>query len=465
MRRYLQLLKNIGLFGIASFASKFISFFLLPIYTKYLSTSEYALVDISIVIQSLIWPIFSLSLTDGLLRFCLDESYKKNQIFTMCTIMLLPGLIICGLLFYKFDFGLGIYKYRTFFYAYYVATSINIFFSTFARTIERIDLIVKNSVFACCLTAFLSILFLVVYRWGIEGYFTSLIISNFFSSILFFCRGKYWKYFTSEFWNTQVAKEILLYSIPMIPNSIFWWINSSLDKFCLTAILGLSAVGLYSAAGKISSALNMVTSVFSQAWGISTAIEYGNKTKDEFFSNVYTLYNIVTVFVASIVVFFSRPISRILFSKEFIDAQEFIPVLILAFFYNAYNIFYGAIFTAYKKTNVIFYTTGIGALINLLLNMLFIKCFGIIGAGMATLISNFVVFISRKKVVKKYVDIRYNDRVELCIQLLLVFLAAGVTLNISKVLITILELIILSIILISNKQIAMNVISKIRRSQ
>jgi len=167
--------------------------------------------------------------------------------------------------------------------------------------------------------------------------------------------------------------------------------------------------------------------------------------------------------MASGMIFLSRPLTKIMFSEEFIEAQAFVPVLILAFFYSAYNIFYGAIFTAYKKTNVIFYTTGAGAVVNLFLNLFLIKSCGIIGAGIATLISNFVVYISRKNAVKTYVNISNNGKSEICIHLLLICLTIGETISISRILITFIEMTILALIMYFDRKLFKNALDWVKR--
>ena len=57
MKKYLELIKNTGLFAISNIASRLISFFFLPLYTYYLTTEEYAVIDLAQVMQSLLWPV------------------------------------------------------------------------------------------------------------------------------------------------------------------------------------------------------------------------------------------------------------------------------------------------------------------------------------------------------------------------------------------------------------------------
>ena len=81
MNKYRTLLLNIGLFGINTVATKLITFLLVPLYTYYLSTKEFGITDMSLTVISLVLPIASMSISDAVLRFVIDDSndQKKND--------------------------------------------------------------------------------------------------------------------------------------------------------------------------------------------------------------------------------------------------------------------------------------------------------------------------------------------------------------------------------------------------
>ena len=49
----------------------------------------------------------------------------------------------------------------------------------------------------------------------------------------------------------RVLKKMLLYSVPLMPNAIFWWVGTSVNRFFITSMLGIGASGLFAAASKI----------------------------------------------------------------------------------------------------------------------------------------------------------------------------------------------------------------------
>lgn len=406
MKKYMQLIKNTGLFALASISTKLISFIFLPLYTAFLTTEEYAIADLSMVMQSLLWPILSLSLTEGVLRFALDKEYDKDEVFTNATLLIVPGTVISCFIFLFVNFNDSLYAYRGYFLAYYIVVSFNTYLSVVCRTIDKIKLIVSNSILSSLLIAVCNLLFLTKFGMGVKGYFGALIIGNGVSALRYFFAGDIRTHFKLSAWNRKLIKQILIYSIPMIPNTIFWWINSSLDKICLTSMVGLTAVGLYSVADKVSSALSLCTNVFNQAWSISAVKQYKEQDSEAFFSNIFNIYNTVLSILAAVLLVMTKYIAKIMFANDFYEAWVYVPFLVIAFYFNGLNVYYGTIFTTNKKTGLIFWTTGIGAVFNIVFNILLINYVGTIGAAIATAFSNYVVYQVRCIWARQYISIR-----------------------------------------------------------
>ena len=79
-KRNKYLFKNTIIFAIGNFASKFISFFLVPLYTNILSTSDYGTVDLISTICMVLVPLFSLNISESIMRFGLDKNNNEKDI-------------------------------------------------------------------------------------------------------------------------------------------------------------------------------------------------------------------------------------------------------------------------------------------------------------------------------------------------------------------------------------------------
>ena len=71
---------------------------------------------------------------------------------------------------------------------------------------------------------------------------------------------------------------MIIYSAPLIANSISWWFNSSLDRFFVLAMCGVAANGLLAVSYKIPSILALFQTIFNQAWTMS-AVKENKKDK------------------------------------------------------------------------------------------------------------------------------------------------------------------------------------------
>ena len=77
--RIKYLFKNTAIFTIGNFATKVISFFLIPLYTNVLTTSEYGIVDLVVTISTITVPIITLNMMEAVMRFNLDKGADNNK--------------------------------------------------------------------------------------------------------------------------------------------------------------------------------------------------------------------------------------------------------------------------------------------------------------------------------------------------------------------------------------------------
>ena len=74
------LMKNTALFALGNLGTKIISFFLIPLYTKVLTTEQYGIVDLVVTISTIVVPILSLNIAEAVMRFNLDKDADKDKI-------------------------------------------------------------------------------------------------------------------------------------------------------------------------------------------------------------------------------------------------------------------------------------------------------------------------------------------------------------------------------------------------
>lgn len=402
-----KLVSNTLIFAIGSFSSRILVFFLVPLYSRTLSTSEYGKIDLITTLISLILPVFTLTIHEAIIRFCLEKNTDKSQILSIglqtIFIGMIPLLIIMPPLL-KF---LNLENLIWYFLAAYIFTALKQVFSFFARGTEKIRLVVIMGIIDTVLTIVLNLIFLLYLDKGINGYYYSLIITGLLISVIYYIVLDIKPNTLFKRSNIILKKEMLLYSLPMIPNSLSWWISNSSDKILINYFYGASLTGLYAIAYKIPSLLNTITSIFMQAWQISAVEEFESQENDNF-SNAYTFLFGINILVCVLLIIFSKTIARIMFSSEFYLAVNFVPILLVAYFFNGMSAYLGSIYTSSKKTNMLFISTMFGAVINIILNLILIPNYGGYGAAIATSVSYMVIWIVRLINTRKILKLNFN---------------------------------------------------------
>lgn len=410
---YKKLLRNISFISLGTLASKFIVYLMIPLYTNILSTSEYGIIDLIFTTVSLLIPLLSCEISNALMRFLLDKEYDQEKVFNASFFVLLISIVIF-IVFSSIALWFNtIRQYYLYFVFYYLVNLINSFLQSFAR---GVNLVKHYSVAGIIQTFFvvgLNILLLVVLKFQIIGYLLAYSIGALVSCLylVVILKKKTDMRVKLKQINPLLVKEILLYSAPLIPNSILWWLSNSSDKYVLTLFSGASNVGIYSVAYKIPTILSVLSSVFITAWQISSVEEFGSEKTNIFFRNVAKKYLYFNVICTSAIILFLKSICSFLFQKEFFLAWEIVPILIVGYVYYTMAVFLGTIYTASKKTKMVMISTIVGSVLNIVMNFVLIPVIHMYGAAIATSISYIVIYIIRRSNSQKIIplELGYTD--------------------------------------------------------
>ena len=409
MNRYKKLFGNTLVLMLGNFSSKILVFLMLPLYTACLSTEEYGTVDLVFTTVNLLYPILTLLAGEIALRFTLDKDANKAKILTICLKLHIAGFVIMLLLSPLVKLIPQIYENKFIFFMYYffgVLSNILMQFSKGCNAVKEYSFTAFIKTFT---TIILNIVFLLCFKMGMKGYLYAYISADVIAILFLFIKLKLYKYI-DLFSKTDISllKNMLSYSIPMLPNSMCWWINNFLDRYMLLFFVNVSAIGIYSAANKIPAVLITFSTIFINAWQISSVDDFGTEKNRLFFSEVYKKYSTFIICITAIGIMIGKTITRILLDAKFVDADKFAQVLMLAFVFHTMSAFLGTVYTSSKKTKPLFVSTLLGALVNFLFNILLIPKWGCIGAAIATSFSYMTVWICRLYVSKKIIKLSIN---------------------------------------------------------
>lgn len=420
-----ELVNNIFLFFIANFLPKAITFFMVPLYTYCLTTNEYGTVDLIITTIQLLLPILTLGVQDAMLRFAMEKSNKKTDVLTIGMRIVVLGTIV---LFVCCNIGkcFGIIKidttYLFLFEILYFAEALRCVISYFCRGIDKISILTISNILMTFVTVICNLIFLLKFKWGITGYLSAMCIGNIVAVLIMFIWGRIYKYIKLTVYDKKLTKSIISFSIPLIFSALAWWVNTSLDKYILNYFYGASSVGLMAVAYKIPSILSLFGTTIANAYSISAIKEFDRNDTDGFLGKSYSLINTVFVVMSSFLMLINIYISKILFSKEFFEAWNYVPPLLLSALVSQLSLTCQQYYIAMKKTTIISITAIIGALINLIANILLIPKYSAYGAGIATALSFFIVWLIRYIILVNCfrLKLKHNFKIECITYVLLI---------------------------------------------
>ena len=278
------------------------------------------------------------------------------------------------------------------------------------------------------LTILFNVIFLVCFDMGVTGYVLSVVIANILVTALMLFWKKLYLDFSFGFVTRDMIKNMLKYSIPMIPTTVFWWLTSTSNRFIVKAICGDDANGLFAAAYKIPTVITLLTTIFIDAWQFSAVNDADDEDRGSFFSTVFESYMGIIFMAASGLITFSKICTILLFADGYYGAWQYMPTLVLATTFSALATFMGSVYLVKKKSVLSFVTAMTGAIVNLSLSFLLIPRIGPQGAAIAAAVSYFSAFAIRTVTAQRFVRFDFHP-VKLALNTILVACQAWIMVN------------------------------------
>ena len=423
MNKKKQLARNTIIIFFGKVCTQLISFFLLPLYTAYLITSEYGTVDLIQTYVTLLVPIITLELEMSVFRWLIDSRGKQketNKIISNDFYILLISLGIFSLLY------LIISSFVTIPFRFIILLDIIVcvLSGNFLQISRGLGKIMDFSI-SCILTGLTTvvsnIILIVFCHMQAEGMIISMALANFVCSLYLFIRLKLYKMINFKLVDHKLLKGMYKYSIPLVPNGVSWWIVNVSDRSIISVVLGAGANGLYAISNKFPTIISSLTGIFNLSWSESASLHINSKDRDEFFSDITnTVIRLFSVLGAGMIACMPF-VFPIMINHKYHDAYLYIPPLVLGTVFNVAICLYSQIYLAKKMSKQVATTTIIGAAINILINIVFIKYIGLFAAAISTMISYMVMAIYRHFDLKKYMNIKINKLLLIKVTMMFIF--------------------------------------------
>lgn len=251
---------------------------------------------------------------------------------------------------------------------------------------------------------FLGGMFLYKYEYtnGIEYLWYFQVIGFAVSSLVFLSKYKFAKINSYQISFKNFFKKYIKYSLPLIILAFWGWINNYFDRFAIEYYMDVKAVGIYNANFSVGSKFFLLLNPFFLT--ILTPKIYTN-TSSKLKKNTikkYCKYYIFTSLPLLLLIFlFNDYIGILLLSKNYESGFYIIFWISVGYFLMTLSYLVEVIFYAEGKTKIILVSNIFSAIANILLNIILIPKYGLNGALIATLISQFtrllLITLSLKK--------------------------------------------------------------------
>lgn len=409
-----KLFSDASIYFFGQMLNRGIGFFLLPLYTRYLTTSDYGILAIAGTLSLIFGMLAGLSLDAAIivLYFKLSEEDFKSLLFNIWLFLLLIPLIFIGIL-YIFGASIALQVFPEIPWHPYLSLAVwaaylGIFPSLLMGLLrakqQPIRYTIVNIVMFL-LQTLLILYFVVALGEGAEGSLKGQVIAAglmaFASHIIILILSRPWRLFAVK---RQVVTTSVLLAVGYIPHIFSIWMLNTSDRWVLGYYVPASEIGIYSLAYTIGMLVHLVgissISAFSPIYFKNFENAIFRLTLKRLLAGYVTLQTI-TVLAVSL---FAGELLRIMTHPDFHQAVFYVPFIAVSYWF--YAAFYQPSLTVIenqKRTGLTLLITLPAAIFNLILNIIFVPRYGILAASVSTLLA-FALMAILAVIVSKRLD-------------------------------------------------------------
>lgn len=406
-----KIVKSTGIYFVGNILSKLMVFFLVPLYTKYINSAAFGYYDAATAIVQFTQNLIFMDIGAVILRYMFDIKDNKNKaicvgmfIFSMCLIVYGVGGTITALT--------APVEYPWYLLAYGLVSMLTQVSGFICRGYGNNVYYAASGVVSTLINVSLNLILILVAKMDYSSLYIAIICSCFVQFAMLEIKNKSYKSLKKEYFDKSLLKEMFRYALPLAVNSVAYWGLSSLNKVIVTFMLGAAANGYLAIANKFTSAVYLLSTCFQLAWqelAYSKDNSLSKETGEYYTKALDLLIRVVMVGLALML-----PAIKILLAifPSFIDASYstsiyLIPLAMGGAIVSIVSSFVGSIFGGIKKSNMVFVSTLIGAIVNVgLVVGLIYAGVGVQAANIGFMVGFFVNLVARFISLKKYINLK-----------------------------------------------------------
>ncbi|MBU2541471.1 MAG: flippase [Candidatus Omnitrophica bacterium] len=412
-----KVLKNSFFYTLATSLQGMISFFLLPIYTRFLSPDDYAILALVTSFVGIVSALISLQIHSGIPRFVVKFLKEKERakvyfssifflgfavLFSGCVIINIFGERIISIMFSDKN-GL---TYSPFFLIATWTLLPNLLISScmaLLQTLERGSKFLLLTVIQVSINVGLGLYLVVFLNSGPIGILMAQLISAICGLIFVVFLVRDW-FRIKMLRFSQDIRDSLRYSLPLIPHILSIYIYMYSDRLILQRFVPLSDIGIYSIADTFAFILLIIVNATTTAYSphfLKVAQEDRIKAQQETRRFIEIWWFVIMVMFMGYLLL-SGFLVRLMTKPAFYASIPLIPILAIAYIFRGLYCFGANGIFFMEKTKYIPVITISAAIANIVLNLIFIPKFGIFAAAWTTVVAYIITFLLAYYFSKKY---------------------------------------------------------------
>ena len=421
MKEFVRFIKSSGIYFVGTVMTKLITFFLLPLYTSYISPADYGTYDLYNVYVTFLASVLFLDVWAGIMRFMFD--YKGDERRKPINSGIAIFLISCGL--YTVILLLAVkmlhLQYVFWLLLYGILMNTQTLMGYIARGYGKNVLYTSAGIISSFVTILFNILLLVVFKMNYSALFIASVIGYIVNILIILVGIHEYHVFSVKCFDKKVFKEILVFSLPLCLNSVAYWFLTSYNRVVVVEQLGAAANGYYAIASRFGSMITLFTTCFQMAW---QELAYSKSAKEDNLGEFYStaINNYIKCMGAGLillipVIFVIYPL---LINESYTAGMELVPYYLLGTILSTISSFLGNTFSAIKKNRLLFWTMLCGSVCNVAVINLLISKIGLQASNLSLAFGFFVLCLTRILLLHREIHLHVEIKSVIC--LILAFL-------------------------------------------
>jgi O-antigen/teichoic acid export membrane protein len=398
--RILELLRHSAVYGLGSVVARIVGVLLLPLYTRYLSPSDYGLIETLVALSAVLTALVAQGMKSAFFRFYFDSAEPERRLIVIRTafwyvlaastsvsvlgIVLAPQ--VSWLLF-------GTHDHRTLVIAAFIGlwSALNYEqLTSLFRVEQRSSAYVVATLANVGITIAATVLLVVVFDKGpigvLVGNFTGTLIV--YAALLLYSRHALGLQF-----DRKLYRAMNRFGLPLVPSAVALWLTNFSDRFFLIKLTDAHEVGLYSIGVRVASALVLLLTAFRLAWPAFAYSIDDDRDAQRTYSFVLTYVVYVCCWIALALGLLAPWIVKLITTRPFYPAQNVVaPLAFGVAAFGAYVVVQIGTGRA-RQTRSNWLVTGAAAVLNVALNFALIPTYGRMGAAIATVAGYTLLFV------------------------------------------------------------------------